>query len=350
MLELSLRRAIVGGYLSPVMQLTNYLTTSAQALLRGVFFVSLTLPLWNLQAQQPQTPNAPELIEREQQRKEGGYFPKQAVILDAESATTAEEQEAIEDFGIIRKAARPLYWQVASTTGFEYDTNARLSSTDEIGSPIISERLSIRYSREFAPQWTFITTARQQFFWFTEVPEDDFMGQALDGEVAYQVVDVLPKFKGLIFDPRYFIGGNLYRYEDFNNGNELLKAAVLRGGADHAIPFFNGKSALFYGYVGSWEHTTPASSTKHQHQIFGGWNQTVIPRYVSAQAFYRFSYSDYLDVNREDLNNLLGLTVNYRVTEWLNLSAFVNHMENDSNAAEYRNLAAGVQAYLDYRF
>jgi hypothetical protein len=296
--------------------------------------------------------NTPSLIEQEQQKKEGGgYFQKQSGNLGAEeNKLSEEEKEAMRDLGPVKVVRPPRYFTFLNDTSVEWDSNARLASANAQDSTLIIERLSLRYSREFAPQWRVTSTARQQFFWFTSLPSSDFLGQSLDTDVSYQIKGVVPKVFELVFDPRLFLGCNLYRYEDYNTGSQFVKAAVIRGGSDHAIPFFNGQSAFFYGYTGSVENTTPGTFDKHQHQVYGGWNQTVIPRYISAQAFYRFAYSEYTNVDRDDKNNLMGLTLNYRVNEWVNLSGFANYTRNISNVAEYQNLATGVLFNFNYRF
>jgi hypothetical protein len=290
----------------------------------------------------------PNVTDRERQRTEGTYFQKQTGNL-ASSETSKEEQEAASDFGPLVKISKPRYFTFSNDASVEWDSNAQLASSQAQDSAILIERLGLKYSREIAPQWRFSSTVRQQFFWFPSIPQNDFLGQSLDADLSYQIKG-LPRPFELVLDPRMFIGGNLYRYEDYNTGSQLIKGAVIRGGADHAVAFFEGKSALFYGYAGSYEATSPFNFDKHQHQFFGGFNQTVIPKYLSAQTFYRFAYSEYTSIDRQDKNNLLGFSLNYRVNEWVGLSGFVNYMRNDSNVADYQNLATGVLCNFMYRF
>lgn len=280
--------------------------------------------------------NAANVADQERQRA------NQEVIRQSAGAAGSDEAEAAKDLGRLAPVAAEKYFTFSNLTGIEWNSNARLSAANEQDSMLISERFGLKYKWEFAKQWTLNAAVHQQFLWFQGASDVDFLGQTFDTNVAYQ-------FEG---GPRLHAGGGLYRYESTNRGNQLIQAGAEEFGVDDSVKFFEGRSALFYGYTFTHEDTRPGAFDKLRHQALVGWNQALITNYLAAQVFYRFAYTDYQRVEREDKNSLAGVNLTWTFNRYIALTGFFNHTWNYSSTSgcDYKNLATGLLLNFNYRF
>lgn len=295
---------------------------------------AIVMTISPLQAQQPNLNS----INRQRERQETTRFNSGV----ATTASAIEEKEAEEDLGRLVPDSGPKYFTASTNTRIEWDSNALLLSANPQDSMITTETLTLNYKYEFAPQWTLSSSVIQNFFWYEDSTANDFMGQIFTSDVGYQFQNGL----------RLNIGPTLFRYENINQGNQLIQAANIHLGASHSIGFFNGKSSLFYGYRLDAECTDPSAFDRQQHQLYVGWNQTILPSLLIMQGFYRFAYADYLTVSRYDKNNLAGLSFIFRINEYVSVNAFFNYNRNYStvSSASYHNLASGASLNVSYPF
>jgi hypothetical protein len=280
--------------------------------------------------------NAANVADQERQRVNQEIFRQPA------GAPGSDEAEAAHDLGRMSPVAAEKNFTFSNLTGIEWNSNARLSSANEQDSPVVSERLGLKYKWEFAKQWTLNAAVHQQFLWFTSASDVDFLGQTLDTNVAYQFKE----------GPRLHAGGGLYRYESTNRGDQLIQAGTEEFGIDDSFRFFEGRSALFCGYTFTHENTRPGAFDKLRHQALVGWNQALITNYLAAQAFYSFAYTDYQRVEREDKNSLAGVNLTWTFNQYVALTGFFNHTWNYSSnsGCDYKNLATGVLLNFNFRF
>ena len=302
-----------------------------RSFLHTAIVLALGLMQMTIRAQQSNT------IDRQRERDE-------IVRLEAKAAAAAEieAKEGKEDLGSLAPEPQQQDFMVASTTRIEWDSNALLLSTDARDSMLTSENLTLSYHRPIAPRWSVSSEINQSFFWYESFPSNDFMGQSFNADINYDFSD----------GPHLSFGPGLYRYENSNQSNQLIQSAGVHLGADHGVKFFNGKSALFYGYRIDVECTDPGMFDRQQHQFFLGWNQTLIPSLLNVQGFYRFAYSDYLSVARTDRNNLIGVNFLYRIHKNFALSTSCSYNWNASTlpTADYRNFAVGISLSGMYSF
>ncbi len=280
----------------------------------------------------------PNNINSQRERQESTRFNERIT----DTASAIEEKEAEEDLGRLSPASQPKYFRASNDTRIEWDSNSLLQSSQSKDDMITTETLTLNYTREVAPQWKISANAIQNFFWYKDTTSFDFMGQVLTSDLSYQFTD----------GPQMSFGPTLARYENTNQGNQLIQSAGVHLVTSHGASFFEGKSSLFYGYGADGTFTDPSPFDRQQHQVFLGWNQTLVPARFIAQGFYRFAYTDYLNVDREDKNNLVGLNLIFRINEYVSINGFLNYTRNDStlSSTTYRNLASGASLNVSYPF
>lgn len=227
----------------------------------------------------------------------------------------------------------------------EWDSNVRRTNVDKDDSVVLIERLSLNYTKEFAHQWSVEATAGKHFYQFLRFPELNFEGSTFDTQVNYKTET------GTMFNPRFFLGAGVYDYQDYTRPSSIIQAGVFKGGFDDGFYLFGGdKTVLFYGYTGVYEAASPSEYDRQRHSVIVGVDHTLISNKLSVQGYYRFEYTDYTNVDRQDKNNLVGVSAKWKFNEYLSLMGFANYTDNTSNVQPYKDLETGVVLNASFRF
>ncbi|MBU6410357.1 MAG: hypothetical protein KGR98_08210, partial [Verrucomicrobia bacterium] len=147
---------------------------------------------------------------------------------------------------------------------------------------------------------------------------------------------------------------------DSGNYNQFYREFVPRWTIEREFPLTQ-KTGLAIGYDGDYRDTQTQSPpagvgenyndrTDHSLYVVGSWR---LCRYAVLQPFYRFEYSHYTRVSRDDFLNSFGLALYCPVTKNVTLRAFVGYdnLNTDGQFAQnYEMLDAGGGLNLFIRF
>ena len=123
----------------------------------------------------------------------------------------------------------------------------------------------------------------------------------------------------------------------------------------------NERSAFVMGYLGSYRLTdvdpTPGFNDRDRldrwdHVLIASYNRSITSRLV-VQPFYRFQFTDYAHLHREDLLHSFGGSVAWFFTDNLFARGYVSYdlkQSNDPLVPEYRKLDTGAGLSFGFKF
>ena len=185
--------------------------------------------------------------------------------------------------------------------------------------------------------------AIQQFFLYDRLPELNFANlDVIAGFVYY-----LPQFHNLSLRGYY----DYNRETDTNNFDELFVNHSIILTAE--LPFRIARAQQFVAGVGlnlSF-YGNPESPRRNNYSLYGLYD-LALTRSFSLDAGFQFVVRDYYSGDRTDVNEILSVSANYRVRDWLTLSALSSFAWNQSNHSVFdysvANIGGGVALTLKF--
>ena len=135
-----------------------------------------------------------------------------------------------------------------------------------------------------------------------------------------------------------------------SSGNHILTDNVFTGGAQKVF-VFGSAHALTIGATGSLDFSNPQSAQRHQLSGFTNYHAQ-IARDLGLDLLWRPAAHFYEQLHRTDFNNIVSLTLRYRLTKYADVSAFASYGFNRSEtpAFDYDVLTSGVGVVFSLRF
>ena len=160
---------------------------------------------------------------------------------------------------------------------------------------------------------------------------------------------------GLNWTPEGLRGFSLFARYDFtqlldDSGEHILSDHVVTAGAQQVFVFGRAQ-ALTVGVTGSLGFSDPVSAQRHQAGGFANYH-VQIARDFGVDLLWRPAAHIYEELDRVDFNNIVSLTLRYRIGKNADFSAFASYSLNrsETEAFDYDALSSGAGVALSFRF
>lgn len=186
-------------------------------------------------------------------------------------------------------------------------------------------------------------SAEQSMFRYARNSSLDFNGLNLTAGLIYVIRELqdLTVFANYNYDLLTTRGLNREIYHDHAITTGLRKTFVL----SRAHLVYTSLSADFT--LGGW----PDYALRHEFAWLAGY-QASLTRIVKLDLYYRLAAQPYRDVNRTDLNQLIGGGVTVGVTNWLSVQALSTLGINESTESQFSyfsaNLGGGIGILVNF--
>jgi len=227
----------------------------------------------------------------------------------------------------------PVYWT----------SNAALVSRGEQDDVLVAPGVTLMYEPRIADTLYAQVGVIQQFFFYDQLTELDFASLDVIAGLHYY----LPQFHNLSLRGYY----DYNRLTDTDNFDEIF--------VDHSIilnaevPFRIARAQQFLAGVAlnlSFEGN-PESPRRNNYSFYGSYD-VAWSRCFSLDAGFQLVVRDYHSDDRTDVNEILSVSANYRVRDWLTLSALSSFAWNQSNQSVFdysvANIGGGVALTLKF--
>jgi hypothetical protein len=293
-------------------------------------------------AQSPdQSQNRAELL----RGQPGPYYGENVPIAGEEQgyAVASPNDKDLGEQQILKRAEEYLPFTLSFTAPFFYTSNVALTSSGEEDDVLIAPGISFTYQPRITKTFYAEISLVQQFFYYNRFTELNF--SSFDGIVG--LVYYLPQVHNLVLRARY----DYNRLTDTDDFDEFF--------VDHAyvlnaeLPFRLGRAQqLALGINTEFSFCAhPSAPQRNDYSFYAGYSVS-LSRSFSVDAVGRIAVRDYHFGDRTDVTEILALSANYRVKEWLMLSFLSSFAWNQSNQDVFdysvANVGGGVALTLKF--
>jgi hypothetical protein len=256
---------------------------------------------------------------------------------------TSPNDKDIGEQQILKRAEEYKPFTIWVYSPFYWTSNAALVSRGEQDDVLIAPGVTLMYEPRITDTLYAQVGVIQQFFFYDRLTELNFA--SLDVIAGFHYY--LPQFHNLSLRGYY----DYNRLTDTDNFHEIF--------LDHSIilnaelPFRIARAQQFLAGVAlnlSFEGN-PQSPRRNNYSLYGSYD-VALSRSFSLDAGFQFVTRDYYSGDRTDVNEILSVSANYRVRDWLTLSALSSFAWNQSNHSVFdysvANIGGGVALTLKF--
>lgn len=228
----------------------------------------------------------------------------------------------------------------ADVSGF-YTSNAALTDVRTVDDFYLVGQVGVTYQTRIANDLAGEITLRQAAFRYAELSDLDFESLNLGAGLTY----IVRPLWGTAVSARY----NYNRLTDGSEHQEFFKNQTLTLSLFKSFELSKAHY-IYAGYSSIFGWSDPVAPQRDEHGFFLGYRAN-LTRSVSTELFYRIAVFDYVG-GRDDLNQVVGLSVSYSPTKWLSLSTSASGGFNrsDREILDYRVFNAGLTIYASITF
>jgi len=227
----------------------------------------------------------------------------------------------------------PIYWT----------SNAALVSRGEQGDVLVAPGVTLMWEPRITQTLYAQVGVVQQFFLYDQLTELNFASLDVIAGLHYY----LPQFHNLSLRG-YYDFNRLTDTHDFDEifvNHSIILTAELPFRIARAQQLVAGV-ALNLSFDGN-----PESPRRNNYSLYGTYD-VALTRCFSLDAGFQFVVRDYFSDDRTDVNEILSVSANYRVRDWLTLSALSSFSWNQSNHSVFdysvANIGGGVALTLKF--
>jgi len=227
----------------------------------------------------------------------------------------------------------PVYWT----------SNAALVSRGEQDDVLVAPGVTLMYEPRITNTLYAQVGVVQQFFFYDQLTELNFASLDVIAGLHYY----LPQFHNLSLRGYY----DYNRLTDTDNFDELFVNNSIILNAE--LPFRIARAQqIFLGLnLNLSFYGNPESPRRNNYSLYGNYD-LALSRSFSLDAAFQFVVRDYYSGDRTDVNEILAVSANYRVRDWLTLSALSSFAWNQSNHSVFdysvANIGGGVALTLKF--
>ena len=255
------------------------------------------------------------------------------------SSTSGMTARQIEDLGEIVEPDEILAGKARASVSVrnEFTSNAELTGRHGSNDYIFLPTFQAGYNLPLAPHWSLDFEGKIEFGLYANHDERAFAGYSVKTTLDYH-----PFTNG----PRFYTAIEPYRYDSFDTGDRITQAVGMTVGADYGRAFNAGRSLFFSGYSYTGTLADPTIDTRNAHRVVIGVAHQ-FRQDLTAQLFYAWQYSDFINYDRHDSKHVVGMNLIYQLSQAWFTTLTGSWVDNDSdvNSATFQSAsgALGVQ-------
>ena len=226
---------------------------------------------------------------------------------------------------------------------FFWTSNAALVSKGAQDDVFVAPGVTLMYEPRITETLYAQVGVVQQFFFYNQLTELNFASLDVIAGLHYY----LPQFHNLSLRGYY----DYNRLTDTENFDEIFVDNSIILNAE--LPFRIARAQQLLAGVAlnlSFEGN-PQSPRRNNYSLYGSYD-VALTRSFSLDAGFQFVVRDYYSGDRTDVNEILSVSANYRVRDWLTLSALSSFSWNQSNHSVFdysvANIGGGVALTLKF--
>jgi hypothetical protein len=256
---------------------------------------------------------------------------------------TSPSDKDIGEQQILKRVEEYKPFTISIYSPFYWTSNAALVGSGEQDDVFVAPGVTLMYQPRITKTLYAQVGVVQQFFFYDQLTELNFASLDVIAGLLYY----LPQFHNLSLRG-YYDYNRLTTTDNFDElfvNNSIILNAELPFRIARAQQIFVGLNLnlSFYG--------NPESPRRNNYSLYGNYD-LALSRSFSLDAGFQFVVRDYYSGDRTDVNEILSLSANYRVQEWLTLSALSSFSWNQSNHSVFdysvANIGGGVALTLKF--
>ena len=224
-----------------------------------------------------------------------------------------------------------------------YTSNAALTNGGAQGDWFTAMQFGAVWMPRIAGNLYGEVSALQQLYRYADFSGLSFNSLDVGGGLVYVLRD--------LGDLSAFARYNYNLLTDATSGNSIFYQQTIRLGLQKPFVFSRAHSATVAFNTDLNLDGWPDYSLRNRFALLAGY-QVNLTRRLQANLFYQIAYFPFLEVNREDWNQILSAGLAYNFTPWFSVNASVSASFNDSNDSFFTysvlNTGAGVSAVLRF--
>lgn len=224
-----------------------------------------------------------------------------------------------------------------------YTSNVALVDRGRVSDVIIAPVIGVTYAPKLQKTLYGEFTLRQQFFYYQDLSSFNFASfDALAGLVYY-----LPKLHNLTLRANL----DYNRLTGTDNFDDFFSNVALGLSAEVPIPIGRAQQISLGADANISLYATPDPPQRNDFGVYAGYSVNV-SRNFSLNAAGRLVVRPYDTGGRTDVSEILALSANYRIRDWLTLSAISTYVANQSNRSvfDYEVFDIGGGITLSWKF
>ncbi len=279
-------------------------------------------------------------------RSQGALAPPESVTatgVDQGYAAASPNDSDLGEQAILKRVEKYEPFTIETGVPIYYTSNVALVDRGKVSDVIIAPVIGVTYAPKLSKTLYAEFTLRQQFFYYQDVSSFDFASfDALAG-LAYYV----PQLHNLS------VRANLdyNRLTGTDNFDDFFSNVAL--GVSAEVPFRIGRAQqISVGVDANVSlYATPDPPQRNDFGFYVGYS-VAVSRSFSLNAAGRLVVRPYDSGGRTDVSEILALSANYRVRDWLTLSAISTFVANQSNRSrfDYEVFNVGGGVTLSWKF
>jgi hypothetical protein len=258
-------------------------------------------------------------------------------------AVTSPNEKDIGEQQILKRTEEYKPFTISVYSPFYWTSNAALVSRGEQDDVFVVPGVTLMYQPRITNTLYAQVGVIQQFFLYDRLPELNFANlDVIAGFVYY-----LPQFHHLSLRGYY----DYNRETDTDNWDEIFVNHSIILNAE--LPFRIARAQqIFLGLnLNLSFYGNPEPPRRNNYALYANYD-LALTRSFSLDAGFQFVVRDYYAGDRTDVNEILSVSANYRVRDWLTLSALSSFAWNQSNHSVFdysvANIGGGVALTLKF--
>jgi len=258
-------------------------------------------------------------------------------------AVTSPNEKDICEQEILKRKEEYKPFTISVYSPFYWTSNAALVSKGEQDDVLVAPGVTLMYQPRITSTFYGQVGVVQQFFLYDRLTELNFANlDVIAGFVYY-----LPQFHKLSLRAYY----DYNRQTDTDDFDELFVNHSIILNAE--LPFRIARAQqLFVGLnLNLSFYGNPEAPRRNNYALYANYD-LALTRSFSLDAAFQFVVRDYYSGDRTDVNEILSVSANYHVRDWLTLSALSSFAWNQSNHSVFdysvANIGGGVALTLKF--
>ncbi len=263
--------------------------------------------------------------------------------VDQGYAATSPNDSDLGEQAILKRVEKYEPFTLETGVPIYYTSNVALVDRGRVSDVIIAPVVGITYAPKITKTLYGEFTLRQQFFYYQDFSSFDFASfDAIAGIVYY-----VPKLSNLTL--RANIDYN--RLTGTDNFDDFFSNYALGLNAEVPIRIGRAQQISFGADANISLYATPDPPQRNDFGVYVGYAVN-LSRNFSLNAAGRLVVRPYDNGGRTDVSEVLALSANYRIRDWLTVSALTTFVANQSNrsAFDYEVFNIGGGITLSWKF